>query len=241
MSLDPLHQFEIHKIYDLSVMGYDISLTNQSVWMLGTSFVLCLLMILGSVGAKRIPGRMQSFVEVTISFIQTMVKDTAGKEGLKLLPFVATIFLFIASLNLVGMIPGSFTSTSSLYINGALALAVFTLVWLIGLFKHGFKFFGMFCPEGTPILMMPLIIPLEVISFFARPATLTIRLAANMIAGHVLLKIFAFFCIAMGAYFAVPFLPLVAITALEIFVALLQAYIFTILTCVYLNDALNLH
>ncbi len=241
MSLDPLHQFEIHKVYDLSLMGYDISLTNQSIWMLGTSLVLCLLMMVGSLKTAKVPSRMQGFVEVTIDFIQSMVKDTAGKEGLKLLPFVATVFLFIAALNLVGMIPGSFTSTSSLYINGALALTVFVLVWIIGLFKHGFKFFGMFCPAGTPILMMPLIVPLEIISFFARPATLTVRLAANMVAGHVLLKIFAFFCIAMGAFFAVPFIPLLAITALEIFVALLQAYIFTILTCVYLNDALHLH
>ena len=242
MSLDPMHQFEVHKIMDIQAFGYDISLTNQSVWMLGATLVVSLLLILGSRKKALIPGRGQVMVEMIHDFVLGTLTETTGEKGKKFFPFVFALFIFIASLNLAGMIPfHSYTSTSNIFINGAMALVVFALVWVFGLWMHGFKFFTIFAPKGAPLILMPLIIPLEIFSFFARPFTLAVRLAANMVAGHVLLKVFAYFCVALGAYFAVPLLALTAFTALEFFIALLQAYIFTILTCVYLNDAVNLH
>ena len=245
MALDPLHQFEIQEIARLSVGGYELAFTNHALWMLIAVGAVSALFMLGSLRPSLIPGRFQAFVELTVDFVHGLVKGTAGDAGLKFLPLVMTVFLFIAAQNIMGMVPGSFTATSQIYTTGAMALAVFALVILVGIWQHGLRFFSLFFPHGTPLYLAPLIIPLEVISFLARPFTLAIRLAANMVAGHVLLKIFASFVIMLGSWFALsaaaPFIFLFAITGLEVFVALLQAYIFTILTCVYLNDALHLH
>ncbi|MDD9911947.1 MAG: F0F1 ATP synthase subunit A [Alphaproteobacteria bacterium] len=245
MSANPLHQFEIHKIYDLQVAGFDLSVTNHTMWLFIGVGLVSLLMLWGSRRAQLVPNRMQSFVEVTIDFIRTLTKETAGESALRFLPFIATLFLFLAAANVIGMVPGSFTATSQMLTTGFMALGVFMIVIGVGFYVQGLKFFKLFYPEGTPWWLAPLIVLLEVISFFARPATLALRLAANMMAGHILLKVFASFVIMLMVVLPplalVPLLINVALTGLEIGVALLQAYIFTILTCVYLHDALHGH
>lgn len=245
MAMNPLKQFQIHEIMPLEVAGYNIALTNQALWMLIAVGTVLITFVLGSIRPKLIPGRLQAFVELTYSFIEGMVKDTAGKSALPFVPLIMTLFLFVACLNVFGMIPMSFTSTSQIYMTGYMAGLVFLLVIFMGFKVQGFGFLKLFLPAGTPAYLMPLIVPLEIISFFARPLTLAVRLCANMVAGHVLLKIFATFATMMIGWVAVtavaPLLALIAISGLEVFVALLQAYIFTILTCVYLNDALHGH
>lgn len=245
MSLNPLHQFEVAVVHPLEVAGLHLHITNQAVW---TGIVVALLTLLFVWGVRKpalVPGRLQAFVEMTYEFIHNLVKDNTGEEGLRYFPLVFTLFLFLAGLNVVGMVPGSFTATSQITTTGFMAVAVFASVIFLGFKEQGLHFLGLFYPAGTPVYLAPLIIPLEIISFFARPLTLAVRLAANMVAGHVLLKIFASFVIMLMGWFALaalaPFALLVALTGLEVFVALLQAYIFTILTCVYMNDALHGH
>lgn len=245
MALNPLLQFEIKPMFPVNVMGVDLTITNQAFWMLvAVGFVGLLLFVAGR-RPKLIPGRFQSFVEVTHGFVHGLVKDTAGSSGLAYLPLIMALFLFIAILNLFGMIPGTFTSTSQIFLTGYLALGVFLLVIIVGFMKQGLGFLGIFYPQGTPMFMAPLVVPLEIISFLARPLTLAVRLAANMIAGHVLLKVFASFAVMLLGVFSLaslaPLVMLIAISGLEIFVAVLQAYIFTILACVYLHDALHGH
>ena len=248
MAKSPLEQFAVYEKAPLfELAGQTISWTNHSTWMVIATFCAALLFLMGSSRKAMVPGRTQAFVELTFEFIEKLVKDTAGTKALKFVPLIFTLFLFIAFLNLFGMIPGSFTATSQVFTTGLLALGVFAIVILSGFAMHGTKFFGLFLPHGTPWWLAPLIVPLEMISFFVRPLTLTIRLCANMVAGHILLKVFAGFAVMMvglgwfAASAVLPFMMLVAISALEVFVALLQAYVFTVLTCVYLNDALNLH
>lgn len=245
MAANPLKQFEIHTIVDLQVAGFDISLTNHSLWMLLAVTLTSLFMVLGSRKLAVIPTRGQSIVELTVSFIRSLTLETAGHSASKFVPLIATVFLFVASVNLIGMVPGSFTATSQMFTTAFIAFGVFALVIATGFYVQGLKFLKLFYPEGTPWWLAPLIVALEVISFFARPITLALRLGANMMAGHILLKVFATFVVMLVA--ALPFLaplPLImviALTGLEIGVALLQAYIFTILTCVYLHDALEGH
>ena len=245
MALDPLHQFQVAPVASWSVLGLDIVKTNQSLTMVVATGLVALLFVLGARRRALIPGRLQAFVELTYDFVAGLVQGTAGKAAMVFFPLILTLFLFIAIQNLAGMIPGTFTSTSQIFITLQLALAVFVLVIGVGFYKHGLHFLSLFYPAGTPLYLAPLIIPLELISFFARPLTLAVRLAANMIAGHVLLKIFATFAVMLSGLFVaaglVPLVFLIAITGLEVFIALLQAYIFTVLTCVYLNDALHLH
>lgn len=246
---DPLHQFMIHKIGGtVEIAGIDVSLTNQSLWMLISVAFISALFMFGMRKKALVPGRLQSALEMTFEFIQNLAKDSAGHEALKFLPVIFSLFLFVTVMNVFGMIPGSFTSTSQIVITGFLAVAVFIGVIAIGFIKHGFKFLTLFIPHGAPALLVPVIAVLEVISFFIRPFTLAVRLGANMMAGHIALKVFAGFVVAMlsaGGVMAIgsiiPFLGLFALTALELFVAFLQAYIFTLLACVYLNDAINLH
>ncbi len=250
MSLDPLHQFQISEVGSLSLLGLaDVAVTNQSLWMLAAIGTVLVLFLQGSRSMQMVPNRLQSFVELTYEFVENLIKGTAGHEAMAFMPLILSLFLFIAALNLSGMIPGSYTSTSQIAVTASLALSVFLLVWVVGFYKHGIEFLTLFCPAGTPVWLMPLVVPLEIISFFARPLTLSIRLMANMVAGHILLKVFASFAIMMVAGWGlagvvgavVPTVLLVAISGLEVFVALLQAYIFTVLTCVYLNDALHMH
>ena len=245
MAMNPLHQFQVEALKPLSVAGIDISFTNHSFWLLLAVGIVAVLFMAGASRRSMVPGRLQAFVELSFEFIANLTRETAGEKAMKFAPLIFTLFLFISAANLIGMVPTSFTATAQVFTTATLAVSVFALVIIVGLAQHGFKFFGLFYPHGTPVYLAPLIIPLEVISFFARPATLALRLAANMIAGHILLKIFATFIIMLGGWFVVsaaaPLVVLVAITGLEVFVALLQAYIFTVLTVVYLNDSLHLH
>lgn len=256
MALNPLHQFEVTPLHHLMLGGFDISITNQTLWTgVGTAAVM-LLMLLGTLRMAMVPGRWQAFVEITFEFIQKLTEKTAGREAMAFFPLIITTFLFLAGLNLIGMIPHSFTATSQITTTAYMGAMVFILIVTVGVYKQGLHFFAMFVPHGTPWWLLPLMVPLEVISFLVRPATLAVRLAANMVAGHVLLKVFAAFCIMLLGFTLdgggalnltlaptaiVPLAVLVAITALEVFVALLQAYIFTVLTCVYLNQAIHGH
>ena len=241
MAMNPLHQFEIHELTSLNVLGYNVQVTNQSLWMIIATLAVSAFLVLGIRKKAVIPGRFQAAVELTFEFVQNLVKSTTGTAGLSFMPIIFTIFLFVCVLNVFGMIPGSYTSTSQIFITGAMSAAVFLFVVMVGFYKHGLKFLGMFYPEGTPMVLAPFIVVLEMISFFARPFTLAVRLGANMMAGHILLKIVAAFVIMMGIAGIVPLAFLIALSALELFVAILQAYIFTVLSCVYLNDALHLH
>ena len=247
MAMDPLHQFAVKAVQPLQFGGLDLTITNQTIWTGAATATIALLLLLGISRLSLVPGRWQSAVEMTVEFIQKLTKDTAGTAALPFVPLIMTTFLFVAGLNLMGMVPGSFTVTSQITTTAFMGAMVFLLVVGVGLWVQGLHFFGLFLPKGTPWPLAPLIIPLEIISFLARPLTLAVRLAANMVAGHILLKIFAGFCVMLLAQgwlaglAVLPLLLLLAITALEVFVALLQAYIFTVLTLVYLNDALHGH
>ncbi len=239
----PLQQFEITPLIELpSVGGYDISFTNSSLFMILTVAAIILFIGGGIRKHAMVPGRWQSMVEMTYEFIANMVSDNVGREGRRYFPFIFTLFLFVLFGNLWGMMPYSFTITSHVIVTFALAAFIFVGVTVIALVKHGTKFFGFFLPDGTPGLLIPLIYPIEVMSYLARPISLSVRLAANMIVGHTLLKVIAGFVVMMGVIWGtIPFVFLIGLTGFEFFIAFLHAYIFTILTCIYLNDALHLH
>ena len=240
----PLKQFEIKPIMDLELFGYDISFTNSSLWMTITTLFIIISFTLPFLKSKKTnsvedlyPSRMQVAAELGFNFINNLITDTVGKEGKKYFPLVFSLFMFI----LFGMIPYSFTFTSHIIVTIGLALAVFLFVTILGFVKHGLKFFGFFVIPGLPIYMLPLLIPIEVISYLSRPISLSVRLFANMLAGHTLLKVFAGFVSALGFFGILPLVFIVALTGLEILIAFLQAYVFAILTCLYINDALHLH
>lgn len=236
----PLAQFEVHPLVPLQLGSLDISFTNASLWMV---LAICASSILLYIGARKkqlVPGRWQGGAEIMVDFVSGIVTDNAGKSGMQYFPFIFTLFMFVLFANLLGMVPGSFTVTSHIIVTFALAGFIFVAVTLIGIFKHGLHFFSLFLPAGTPWWMMPLMILIELVSYLARPVSLSIRLAANMLAGHLLLKIIAGF-VMIGFLGIFPFAFLLIFTGFEIFIACLQAYIFALLTCIYLNDALNLH
>ncbi|MEH2511810.1 F-type H+-transporting ATPase subunit a [Nitrobacteraceae bacterium AZCC 1564] len=244
---DPIHQFEIHKIFTLGHIGnQEIAFTNSSAYMFGTVAIIALLMIGGSAGRRLIPNRFQSLAELSYEFVSNTLRQSVGNEGMKFFPLVFSIFMFILVANLVGVIPYTFSVTSHLIITLALALLVFLTVLLYGFYKNGLKFFKLFVPSGIPMYILPLIVVIEVISFLSRPVSHSVRLFANMLAGHITLKVFAGFVASMGAIGAagavgavLPLAMTTALTALEMLVAFLQAYVFAILTCIYLNDALH--
>jgi len=243
LSADPLAQFEIKPLIQLpQLAGYDVSFTNASLWMV---IAMALVFFFFSYGMRKkslVPSRWQSLAEMTYEFVAKMLHDNVGKEGRRYFGFIFTLFTFILACNLLGMVPYSFTVTSHIAITFALAAFIFIGVTLIAILKHGTKFFGFFLPDGVPIIMAPLMYVIELFAYLARPVSLSVRLAANMMAGHTMMKVIAGFVIAMGL--AAGWLPLAFLTALtgfEIFIAMLQAYIFTVLTCIYLNDALHLH
>lgn len=244
---DPIHQFEIHKIFSLGHIGnQEIAFTNSSAYMFGAVGLVALLMIGGSAGRQLVPGRIQSVAELSYEFVGNTLRGSVGDEGMKFFPFVFSLFMFILTANLIGIVPYTFTVTSHLIITLALALMVFLTVLLYGIYKNGLGFFKLFVPHGIPIYILPLIMVIEVISFLSRPVSHSVRLFANMLAGHITLQVFAGFIIMLasagilGAFGAVlPFLMVIALTALELLVAFLQAYVFAILTCIYLNDAIH--
>jgi F-type H+-transporting ATPase subunit a len=244
--MDPLYQFKIKPLISLHIAGYDFSFTNASLFMVLTTLAICLFIHLATRNKRLIPGRLQVSAESLFHFIADMVTTYVGKEGLKFFPYILSMFMFILVGNLIGLIPYAFTFTSHIIITFSLALFVFVGITVAGFVKHGAHFLRIFYPSGIPIYVAPLLIPVEIISYLSRPVSLSVRLFANMVAGHVMLKIFASFAVLLAGTSFIPaaILPTllnVAITGFELLVAILQAYVFTILTCIYLNDALNLH
>lgn len=237
----PLDQFTIKPLVSIDIGGADLSFTNSSLAMLITVLSVSLFLVVGMSRGRLVPGRWQSMAELSYEFVAGLLKETVGNEGRRYFPWIFTLFMFILFGNLLGMIPSAFTFTSHIVVTFAMALVVFVFVTLLAIFKHGIHFFSFFVPPGAPKLMWPLLIPIEVISYLSRPVSLSVRLFANMLAGHTLLKVFAGFVVALGAAGVVPLLFIVALTGLEILIAFLQAYVFTILTCLYINDALHLH
>jgi len=241
----PLDQFAIKPIVDIEVGGVDISFTNSSLWMAITAVVLVAFMVISTHRRAMVPGRLQASAEYFYHVIADMVRDNVGAQGRAYFPFIFSLFMFILFGNLLGLIPGSFTFTSHIAVTFAMAAFIFVGVTIIGIVIHGFKFFSLFFPHGAPIVSAPVLIPIEIISYFSRPISLSVRLFANMTVGHVLLKVIGGGVVALGSFWVVPgLLPLaflIAITLLEVMIAVIQAYVFAILTCVYLNDALHLH
>lgn len=239
----PLEQFEINYLTDFPLIaGHNLNVTNQALFMVIAVGVITAFLVLGMKHRALVPGRLQSMAELCYEMVAGMIKDNVGSEGRRYFPFIFSLFMFITFCNLLGMIPGSFTVTSHIAVTFALSAVVFVGVTVIGFAMHGLKFLGFFLPHGTPWWLAPLMIFIEVFSYLARPFSLSIRLAANMMAGHTMLKVIAGFVIALGWTLGwAPLAFLMVLTGFEIFVALLQAYIFTILTCVYLNDAIHMH
>jgi F-type H+-transporting ATPase subunit a len=242
---DPIHQFDIHRIIPLQIGGWDVSFTNSSLFMLLAVALTVGFLILATQSRSLVPTRLQSLAEISYEFIADMLRDSIGKEGMKYFPFVFALFMFIFFCNMLGMIPGAFTVTSHIIVTAALAAIVFLTVLIIGFAKNGLHFFKLFVPSGVPIYILPLVTLIEIISFLSRPVSHSVRLFANMLAGHITLKVFGGFVVMLlgaGSFAVLSPLPLiaaVALTALEFLVAFLQAYVFTMLTCMYLNDALH--
>ncbi len=240
----PLAQFEIFPLHPIHFAGYDISFTNSSLWMVIVITAVIALLLPASRKKALVPGRLQNVSEILVEFVGNTITEISGKEGMKYFPVVFTLFIFVLTCNLFGMLPGSFTVTSHIIVTFSLAAFIFAGVTLIAIFKHGpAKFLHFFLPEGTPLLMAPLLFVIELFSYLSRPVSLSVRLAANMMAGHVTLKVIAGLVITFGMLVGVfsMFPLLLFLTGFEIAIAVIQAYIFTVLTCVYLNDALHLH
>jgi F-type H+-transporting ATPase subunit a len=238
---NPLQQFAVKPIISIFVNKVDLSLTNSALAMICTAAGIILFFFLGTFKKKLIPSRMQSLVEITVEFIDQMIEENIGQEGKKFLPFVLSLFLFILFGNMLGMLPIAFTFTSQIILTFSLAAFVFLLVTIVGFFKHGTKFFSFFLPEGAPLLLAPILVPIELISYLSRPISLSIRLFANMMAGHTMMKVFAFFTVALGAWGISTIIVNAALIGFEFLVAFLQAYVFSVLTCLYIKDALYLH
>ena len=244
---DPIHQFEINKIFTLGhIGGHEIAFTNSALFMAITVVGIAALLVGASSPRALVPGRMQSIAEMSYEFVANTIQSTAGKEGMKFFPLVFTLFMFILVANLIGLIPYTFTVTSHIIITAMMAMLVFLTVIVYGFYKHGLHFFRLFVPSGIPIYILPLIVFIEVLSFLSRPISHSVRLFANMLAGHITLKVFASFITLLGGLgifgifgAVLPLILVVALTALELLVAFLQAYVFAILTCIYLNDAIH--
>ena len=235
-------QFEIKRIIPFELFGIDASFTNASLLMVIAVLLIVGFLILAMGPRALVPGRIQSIAELSYEYIANMVRENLGEEGMKYFPWVFTIFIFILTLNLLGLIPHSFTVTSHIIVTFAFAAMVWITVTLIGFARHGVRYLRLFVPEGIPFWLMPVIVPIEIISYLIRPISHSVRLFANMMAGHTMLKVFAGFVVGLGLIGGwAPLAFLVAFTGLEFLVAFLQALIFTVLTCIYLNDALNMH
>jgi len=238
----PMDQFIIKPLINVDLAGIDISYTNSALLMTFAVFGTFCLFWIATRKRTIVPTRWQSIGELIYGFTASMVKDNVGKEGMRYFPFILTLFMFVFFGNVLGLMPYSFTFTSHLFVNGVLAVFIFVGVTIIGFSHHKLHYLRMFCPEGTPIAVAIVLIPIEIMSYCIRPVTLSLRLFANMLAGHVLLKVLAGFIISMGLMLGwIPFLALIAITLLEILVALIQTYVFALLATIYLNDAINMH
>ena len=243
MALNPMHQFEVYRLGpEINLGPANLSFTNASLFMAISAATILFFLFFGTKKKSLVPSKIQLVTEMTYSFIAKMINDTAGSAAKPFFPFIFTLFMFVLFCNMVGMLPYSFTVTSHIIVTFALAAIVFIGVTIIGFIKHGIKYLELFVPKGVPFVLLPLIVIIEIISYLSRPVSLSVRLFANMMAGHTMLKVFGGFIISLGLLGG--WLPLsfsVALIGLEILVAFLQAYVFAILTCIYLNDALNLH
>ena len=241
LELHPLEQFKIEPLIPIHIGGLDLSYTNAALFMTIAVVLITSLLVLGTKRGALVPGRWQSVAEMSYEFVADMVETNAGHGAEPYFPFVFTLFMFVLFSNLLGLIPYSYTVTSQIIVTFALAAIVFIGVTIIGFIKHGAHFLRLFVPEGVPIVLLLLLVPIELLSYFIRPFTLSIRLFANMLAGHTMLAIFGGFAASVGLLALLPVALDVAILALEVLVAALQAYVFAILTCLYLRDALHLH
>jgi len=248
MAVDPIHQFEIQNLFPVAkIGGTQIYFTNSALFMLLSVLLTAGLLLGTTTGRRLIPSRLQSLGELSYEFVANTIRSTAGEEGMRFFPFVFSLFMFILVSNMLGLIPYMFTVASHIIVTASLALLVFFTVLIYGFWRHGLHFFNLFVPKGVPIYILPLIVFIEVLSFLSRPISHSVRLFANMLAGHITLKVFASFIGMLGAGLGIfgwigAILPLgltVALTALELLVAFLQAYVFAILTCIYLNDAIH--
>lgn len=239
---DPIHQFEIKDLIPLHVGGLDLSFTNSAFWMVAAALISTGLLSVAMRQRALVPGRLQVFAESMYEFVGGMIRENIGTEGKRYFPFVFTLFMIVLMGNMLGMLPYAFTFTSHIIVTMTLALLVFFAVTIIGFMRHGLHFLDLFNPPGVPFALKLIIIPIEVLSFLIRPVTLSVRLFANMMAGHLVLKVFAGFCLSLP--FIAALVPMgfnVLLIAFEFLIAFLQAYVFTILTCIYLKDAVELH
>jgi F-type H+-transporting ATPase subunit a len=240
--IDPMHQFVVQRLVKLELFGVDASFTNASLWMVIAVILVTALTVWGMSGRALVPGRLQSVAELAYEFVANMVRENVGSAGQRYFPFVFTLFMFVLAANMLGMVPYSFAVTSHIIITFALAAFIFIGVTVIGFITHGIGFLRFFVPAGVPSFMLVLLVPIEIISYLTRPMSLSVRLFANMMAGHTMLKVFGAFVVGLGIIGGwAPLAFLVVFTGLEVLVAFLQAYVFAILTCIYLHDALHMH
>jgi F-type H+-transporting ATPase subunit a len=241
----PLEQFAISSQVDLNIGGLALHITNSAVVMMAATVLIIAFTTVFISKRALVPGRMQSLVEVSYEFVANMIRDNVGNEGRPYFPFIFTLSMFILFCNMLGMLPYSFTATSQIVVTFGLAFVVFIGVTIIGFIKHGLGFFGFFLPHGVPGFLAPLVIPIEVLSYLIRPVSLGLRLFANLTAGHTMLKVFAGFIVPLGAFYVIPgVIPMAAVvglTILEFAIAFLQAYVFAVLSCIYLHDAIHMH
>ena len=244
-AINPIHQFTINRLYDLRVGGLDVSFSNASLFMVIIILAVMALMLLGTSGRHIVPTRVQAMAEMAYEFVASTVKGTMGTEGMRFFPFVFSLFIFILTANLIGLLPTAFSVTSQILVTFSFAILVIGLVILYGFYRHGVGFLKLFVPHGVPLPVLVVLVPIEIISFLSRPISLSVRLFANILAGHITLAVFGGFVLMLigaGAWSILSPIPLLAITALyalELLVACLQAFVFAVLTCVYLNDALH--
>ena len=244
--VDPIHQFHLTELIPVNIGGLNLSFTNSALFMVATVVVAAGFLYMTTANRGLIPTRLQSISEMSYEFVAAMLRDGAGSQGMRFFPLVFSLFMFILVANLLGMVPYFFTITSHLIVTFALAMLVIGLVVVYGFWKHGLHFLNLFVPSGVPGVLMPLVVMIEVVSFLSRPISLSVRLFANMLAGHITLKVFAGFVVSLSSMGALgiggailPLIMTVALTGLEFLVAFLQAYVFAVLTCMYLNDALH--
>ena len=238
----PLAQFAIEPLAPIHIGGLDASFTNSALWMVIAVGAITAFMLLGTRKQAIVPGRWQSLCEGMYDFVSNLLKENVGNEGRAYFPFIFSLFMFILFSNVFGLLPGAFTVTSHIIVTVAMALFVFVGVTIIGIVRHGLHFFTYFVPQGAPVWLIPVMIPIEILSYFIRPMSLSVRLFANMVAGHVMLAVIGGFVVAMGVWFGwIPLAFVTVLFGLELLIACLQAYVFTILTCIYLHDAVHLH
>ena len=245
MAHNPIEQFQITPLVDLKIAGVNVSFTNSSAMMVLAVVLITAFLTLSVRSRALVPGRWQSMAEVFYEFIANMLRDNVGAEGRRYFPFIFTLFMFVLFGNVLGLIPGGFAFTSHVIVTFGMAAVVFTGVTIIGFYRHGLHFLRMFFPEGAPLATAVILVPIELISYFSRPFSLAVRLFANMTVGHIILAVMGGFVVSLGTFYVlpgiVPFAFLGAVTVLEVGIALLQAYVFTILSCIYLHDAIHMH